>query len=412
MLSGHDAAGPLPKRAGWRRESMSGFALREDQRRVQEQAREFAEREIAPAALAVDRAPYPFPWAVVERGIRAGWTTMLIPARYGGGGFEQLTAGVVLEELGAACAGFATIFGASNLGVAPLLLQGTEEQKQRLLPKLREGERRLAAFAVTEAGAGTAAASGDPRYGPQLRAHRDGGDYVLRGAKRFITNGSVASLVTVLARTHPTKGAFGGLSFFAVEAPCTGLSVGKTESKMGQRASHTAELIFDDVRVEPANLVGREGLGSMAMLQTISCSTALVAAVCVGVGRAATEAAVRYGRERDLLEDQGFALRVADMATAVEAARTLTRRALWENDQRLDHETGRLTRAPSLKLSAMAKVFASDMCVKVAGTALDILGIEACRAPHPLEKLFRDAKLMQIYEGTNQVHRLGMVRLV
>jgi acyl-CoA dehydrogenase len=388
------------------------FTLTAEQRAIQEKAREFATREIAPVALAIDRDHREFPWPVVERGIAAGWTTMLIPRRYGGGGVDQLTGGLVLEELGAACAGFATVFGASNLGLAPLVLQGSEEHKQRALARICEGGRRLAAFAVTEAGAGSAAASGDPQRGPQLRARRDGDGYVLNGSKRFISNGSVASLITVLARTHPTKGSIGGLSFFAVEAPRDGLSVGKIESKMGQRASHTAELIFEDVRVDAADLIGREGMGSMAMLQTISCSTALAAAVCVGIGRAATEAAVRFGRDHGLVEDQGFALRVSDMATSVEAARALTWRALWENDQRLDHDTGRLQRAPSLKLSTMAKVFASDACVRAATEAIDIVGPEACVNSHPLQKIFRDAKLMQIYEGTNQVHRIGMARLL
>jgi acyl-CoA dehydrogenase len=388
------------------------FALSAEQRSIQERAREFAAREIAPVALAVDQDHGEFPWTVVERGIAAGWTTMLIPRRYGGGGFDQLTGGLVLEELGAACSGFATIFGASNLGVGPLLLQGSEEHKRRALGKICGGGRNLAAFAVTEAEAGSSAASGDPQLGPQLRARRQGDVYVLHGAKRFITNGSVASLITVLARTHPTKGSIGGLSFFALEAPRAGLSVGKVESKMGQRASHTAELIFEDVHADVADLIGREGMGSMTMLQTISCSTALAAAVCVGIGRAAAEAVVRWGREREMLDDQGFALRAADMAAAVEAARALAWRALWENDQRLDHDTGRLQRAPSLKLSTMAKVFASDMCVRAATDAIDVVGPEACVRSHPLQKLFRDAKLMQIYEGTNQVHRIGMARLL
>ncbi len=389
---------------------MVDFRLSDEQRARQAQAREFAERHIAPVAQAIDRADA-FPWEVVERGVRAGLTTMLIPAPYGGGGFDNLSAGLVLEELGAACAGLATVFGASILGTGPIVLLGSEEQKQRLLGRITADQsgRFLCAFAVTESAAGSAAASGDPKFGVQLRARRDGDAYVLSGSKRFISNGSVARLYTVLARTHPTKPALGGLSFFAVDAG-DGVHVGKVEDKMGQRACPVAEVIFEEARVSAENLLGREGLGSVGMAQTMSFSTPLVSAVCVGVARRATELARAHAQAR--LDDQGVAMRLFDMVSAVEAPRTLLWRGLWDNHYRQHRTTGRLRGAPNLRLAAIAKVFASDACVRLVDDALRIIGPEAVVGDHPVGKLVRDAKLMQIFEGTNQIHRIAMARLL
>jgi alkylation response protein AidB-like acyl-CoA dehydrogenase len=219
----------------------------------------------------------------------------------------------------------------------------------------------------------------------------------------------VARLYTVLARTHPTKPALGGLSFFAVDAG-DGVHVGKVEDKMGQRACPAAEVIFEEARVSAENLLGREGLGSIGMAQTISFSTPLVSAVCVGVARRATELARAHAQAR--LDDQGVAMRLFDMVSAVEAARNLVWRALWENDQRQDRATGRLRGAPNLRLAAIAKVFASDACVRLVDDALRIIGPEAVVGDHPVSKLARDAKLMQIFEGTNQIHRIAMARLL
>ena len=320
----------------------------------------------------------------------------------------------MLEELGAACAGFATIFGASILGTGPIVLLGSEEQKRRLLGAITQdtAQRFLCAFAVTESAAGSAAASGDPQHGVQLQARRDGDAYVLSGSKRFISNGSVARLYSVLARTHPTKPALGGLSFFAVEA-AAGVQIGKVEDKTGQRVCPASEVIFEGVRVAAADRLGREGLGMIGMTQTISFSTPLVSAICVGVGRSALELAVRHVRgARTLLDDQGIAMRLFDMATALEAARSLVWRALWSNDQRMDLATGTLRGAPQLKLAAMAKVFASDACVRLVDDAIQIIGPAALVGGHPLSKLVRDAKLMQIFEGTNQIHRIATARLL
>lgn len=391
---------------------MIDFELSAEQRARQDNARQFAARHITPIASTVDRDAA-FPWSVIEEGIGVGFTTMLIPTAYGGQGYDNLSAGLVLEELGAACAGIATIFGASVLGTAPIILLGSEEQKQPLLRRIVDDTsgRFLCAFAVTESEAGSAAASGHPQYGVQLRARRDGEAYVLSGSKRFISNGSVAQLYSVLARTHPTKPALGGLSFFAVEAG-EGVQVGKVEDKSGQRACPTTELIFDDVRVPASSLLGREGLGSLGLAQTISFSTPLVAAICVGLARAALELALQHARGARQLDEQGVAMRLFDMATTVEAARHLVWRVLWANDQRVDPTTGKLQGAPNLKLAAMAKVFASDACVRVADDALQIIGPAALVGDHPVSKLVRDAKLMQIFEGTNQIHRIATARLL
>jgi len=393
---------------------MIDFHLSDEQRARQAAAREFAIQEIAPVATRVDQG-HDFPWELVEAGVRAGWTTMLIPAAYGGGGFDHISAGLVLEELGAACSGVATIFGASILGTGPIVLLGSEAQKQRLLRRITDDRtgRFLCAFAVTEASAGSASASGDLQFGIQTRARRHGEAYVLCGSKRFISNGSVARLYSVLARTHPTKPAMGGLSFLAVEADA-GVVVGRVEDKMGQRACQAAELHFDEVRVAADNLLGREGFGSIGLMQTISFSTPLVAAVCIGVARAALELALAHARSTTppLLEEQAVAMRLFDMATAVEAARALVWRVLWANDQRMDRDTGRLRGTPNLKLAAMAKVLASDTCVQVAHDAIELIGPPALVEDHPAGKLLRDAKLMQIYEGTNQIHRIGAARLL
>jgi acyl-CoA dehydrogenase len=393
---------------------MVGFELSAQQRERQARARAFIDSEIVPQVAAIDQDGS-FPWHLAEKGVRFGLTTMMIPAAYGGGDYDNLSAGLVLEELGAACAGVATLFGASILGTGPIVLLGSEEQKQRLLRRIAADDsgRLLCAFAVTETAAGSAAASGHPQFGVQLRGQRDGDSYVLSGRKCFISNGSVASLFTVLARTHPTKAALGGLSFFAVDATC-GVRVVRVEHKLGQRACPAAELLFEDTRVPAENLLGREGAGAIGLAQTISFSTPLVAAVCVGVARRATELAVAHARHAkpSLLEDQGVAMRLFDMATTVEAARNLAWHALCENDRRRDPATGRLMGAPNLKLAAMAKVFASDACVRLVDDALQIIGPEAVTGNHPISKLVRDAKLMQIFEGTNQIHRIATARLL
>ena len=256
------------------------------QRTRWELARDFAVNHVIPAAAAIDRKGE-FPWELVEKGVRAGFTTMLIPAPYGGGGYDNVSDGLVLEELGAACAGVATIFGASILGVGPILLLGSDEQKKRLLRPITEDStgRFLCAFAVTESGSGSAASSGDPAFGVQSSAHRDGKSYVISGSKRFISNGTVAKLFSVLARTQRRKSTLDALSFFAVaEAPR--LHVTRVEDKMGQCACPTAELYFDQVRVPEGNLLGGEGLGVVGFSQTICVSGPLVAAICVGLARA------------------------------------------------------------------------------------------------------------------------------
>jgi alkylation response protein AidB-like acyl-CoA dehydrogenase len=393
---------------------MIDFKLSTEQRARQAMAREFAERHIAPIAASVDRDQQ-FPWEVIERGILAGLTTMMIPAAYGGGGFDHLSVGLVLEELGAACAGMASIFGAALLGSAPIVLLGTEDQKQRLLRRIAEDDsgRYLCAFAVTEAAAGSGAASGDPQFGVQLRARRQGDSYILSGSKRFISNGGVARLYSVLARTHPTKPALSGLSFFAVAASDR-LHIGKVEAKMGQCACPTTELIFDDVAVPACDLLGREGIGGIGLAETASFSGPLVSAICVGVARAAVSLARQHARRGDspLLDQQGVAMRLFDMATTLEAARHLVWRALWENDQRVNPTTGALRGAPNLRLAAMAKVYASDACVRLVDDAVEIIGLEALVGGHPASKLVRDAKLMQIFDGTNQIHRIGTARLL
>ncbi len=371
---------------------MIDFAMTEEQQALQEMARDFARHEMRPVAARYDQS-HDFATEVMEKAFQAGFLTCNIPDAYGGGGLSNLDMAILSEELAWGCAGLFTSMMACSLASTPIVLYGSEAQKKDFLGRMC-GRMTLGAYALTEREAGSDAGA------VKTKAVRDGDAYVLNGSKCFITNGGVAGLYTVFASTAPHKGAR-GLSVFVVPRDTPGLSVGKVEDKMGQRASNTAEIYLEDVRVPAANLIGREGLGFIIAMRTFDVTRASVGAAALGLARAALEHSVAYAKTRRTFGKpialyQATQMKIAQMATELQAARHLVHHAAWLSDQ------GR----PNGKESAMAKCFASDVAVAAAGEAIQIHGGYGYMRDYPVEKLWRDAKLLQIYEGTNEIQRL------
>ncbi len=371
---------------------MIDYTLTEEQVALRDMAREFARNEMRPVAARYDQS-HDFAYEVMRKAFQAGLLTGNIPEAYGGGGLSSLDLAVLSEELAWGCAGLFTSMMACSLATTPIVLFGSEEQKKSFLGAMCR-TMTLGAFALTEREAGSDAGA------VKTRAVRDGDAYVLNGSKCFITNGGVAGLYTVFASTAPHKGAR-GLSAFIVPAGTPGLIVGKVEDKMGQRASNTAEIFLEDVRVPAAHLLGREGLGFIVAMRTFDVTRASVGAAGLGLARAALEHAVAFAKTRRTFGKpialyQAIQMKIAQMATELEAARHLVWHAAWLADQ------GR----PNGKESAMAKCFASDVAVAAAGEAIQIHGGYGYMRDYPVEKLWRDAKLLQIYEGTNEIQRL------
>jgi len=387
------------------------FTLSDDLIAVQKLARQFAEREIKPIALKLDQAPKDyFHWDIVRKGAEIGLLSFFIPEAYGGAGQGVMCYAVLMEELSAACSGVALIFGAHGLGLAPIILSGDLEAWERFLPPIVEAERsgqpKLCAYAITEPSAGSDVE--DPEGSRTARlttfARKVSGGYVLNGRKCFISNGSVASLITVFASLDPAAGV-DAWTCFAVPADSPGFSVGTIEDKMGQRACPAAELIFEDCFVPAENVIGGEGGGWALNQQVLASSRGPVGAIAVGIARAAYEAALAYAKERwqggkRIIEHQAIRMMLADMRTQVEAARLMAWKACWLADNQLP---------PPAEWAAMAKVFCSDVAMRVTTDAVQILGGYGYMREYGVEKLMRDAKLTQIYEGTNQINRLAVM---
>ncbi len=375
---------------------MIGFALTEEQRALQETARRVARAEILPVAAKLDREER-FPREICEKAFELGLVNLTLPAELGGPGLSHVELVIVAEEIAAGCVAVATTLVANDLALLPIVLHGTPDQQRRLLAPFTE-RLRFASFCLTEPGAGSDVA------GLATRARREGDDYVLEGTKCFITNGGVAEQLTVFATVDPALGRR-GISCFVVEGRPPGLAVAKKEEKMGQRASETVMLHFDGVRVPSRNRVGAEGEGFQVAMSTLDHSRPLTAVFAVGIARAALEHAVAYARERKqfgrpIADLQAIQFMLADMASDVEAARLLTWKAAWLLD-----EGQRSTLA-----SSHAKRFAADMAMKVTTDAVQIFGGYGYTRDYPVEKLMRDAKLVQIYEGTSQVQRMVIAR--
>jgi acyl-CoA dehydrogenase len=375
---------------------MVDFALTEEQEELRRLAREFAQNEMAPVAMQYDRTGE-FPWEIYRKAYDVGLMNASVPVAYGGGGLSAVECCLIVEELGAACAGMTTSLMVNDLAVMPILVGGSEEQQHTFLTPFCSSFN-MGAFCLTEPGAGSDVAA------MATTATRDGDSYILNGTKTFITNGSVANLYTVFA-TRDKSLRHRGIAGFVVPAATPGISHGKKFDKMGQRSSDTAEVIFDDVRVPRANLLSREDEGFRIAMVTLDRTRPMIAAMSVGLARAAMEAAIQYAKERltfgtPIGHHQAVQLLLADMAKDIEAARLLTWQCAWllDRGQRATKE------------SSFAKCFAADIAMRVTTDAVQIFGGYGYMKDLPLEKYMRDAKLMQIYEGTNQIQRLVIAR--
>jgi alkylation response protein AidB-like acyl-CoA dehydrogenase len=368
------------------------YLLTEQQKTIKQLARRIAEERILPVRAELDEGEE-FPWAIMKDLADSDMFRVSIPEEYGGLGGGCLELCLVVEELSRVCSGVAVSYAASALGSFPLLEYGSEEQKRKYLPDIASGGR-LAAFALTEATAGSDASA------IRTTAERVEGGYILNGTKQFITNGGEAEIYTVIALTAKERGARGA-SAFLVEKDAPGFSFGKKEKKMGIRASSTRELVFRNCFVPGENMIGREGMGFIMTMRLLDRSRPGVGAQAVGLAQGALEAAVDYARERiqfghPIISIQAVQHMLANMATEVEAARLL----VYAAARTVDSGTKNFTEE-----SAMAKVFASDTAMRVTTDAVQIFGGVGYMRDYPVEKMMRDAKITQIYEGTNQVLR-------
>lgn len=372
------------------------YYLSEELNDIKEICAEIALKYIIPARAKLDEENK-FPHEIIKIMADSDLCGIYIPEAYGGSaemfGGGSMALAVATEELSKACGGVAVSFAANALGAMPILISGSEEQKEKYLPDLASGTK-LAAFALTESEAGSDAG------GVKTKAVKDGDSYILNGTKQWITNGGEAQIYTVIAQTDPSRGAR-GLTAFIVEEGTPGFSYGKKENKMGIRASSTMELIFEDCRVPAENIITREGYGFIVAMKTLNTSRPGVAAQAVGIAQGALDEAAKYASERVQFGQridsfQGIQFMLADMATQVEAARALvysTAKMIDAGERKFEKE------------SAMAKVFASDVAMKVTTDAVQILGGYGYMKEYPVEKMMRDAKITQIYEGTNQIQR-------
>lgn len=368
------------------------FNFTPDQLALKKMTQEFVAKEITPYALEMDQNNEMRP-GLLEKLFEAGILDITVPEEYGGPGVDPLSIAFVYEELGKGCAGVATSAAANALASYPVLLIGTHEQKELFYSYITEGK--LAAFALTEPGAGSDAGA------VATTAVKDGDDYILNGTKCFITNGGTADVFVVFANTRKSAG-IRGLTAFIVEKKTPGFSAGKKEDKMGIRASNTCELILDNVRIPATNRLGREGEGFKIAMKTLDAARPFVGAVSVGLCQAAFDAAVKYSKERQqfgkpIASFQLVQAMIADMAMQLEAARLLVYKACWMKGQEGVDYT---------KESAIAKCFAADAAMHITTEAVQVLGGYGYSKHYPVEKYMRDAKIMQIYEGTNQIQRL------
>jgi alkylation response protein AidB-like acyl-CoA dehydrogenase len=376
---------------------MALFHLSEDEETLIDVIREIARERVAPRAAEIDHTAE-FPWDMKELLAQQDILAMPFPIEYGGIGASELAVLMAIEELSRYCATTGLILAVQQLGSLPILLAGNEEQKQTYLPNLASGKW-LAAFGLTEAGSGSDAAA------MQTVAVRRGDTYILNGSKRFITNGGLAQVNSVFALTDPKAGTC-GISAFIVDQDFPGFSVGRIEDKMGIKGSQTAELIFTDCEVPAKNLLGREGQGFRIAMMTLDRTRIGIGAQALGIAQGALDLAVSYAKQRKqfgkaIADNQGIQFMLADMAAKVEASRLL----VYNAGQMVDDEATNFS-----KYSAMAKMYASDRAIEVTNDAIQILGGYGYMKEYPAERMMRDAKITQIYEGTNQIQRLVIAR--
>jgi butyryl-CoA dehydrogenase len=368
------------------------YFLTEDQAMIRDLARDITNEKVLPVRAELDEKEE-FPWDIMKTLSQSDFFGIYIPEEYGGlgkGGFELA---LVVEELSRGCLGVSTTYAANALGTYPLLLYGSDEQKKKYLPDIASGKK-LVAFGLTEANAGSDAA------GVQTTAKLDGNEYVLNGTKQWITNGGEAEVYTIIAMTDKNKGARGA-SAFVVEKGTPGFSFGKKENKLGIRASSTRELVFENCRIPKDNIISKEGMGFIVAMKTLDKSRTGVGAQGVGVAQGAFDAASQFAKERvqfgqPVISIQAVQHMLADMATQIEAARAL----VYSVAKFIDTGAKDVS-----KESAMAKLFATDVAMKVTVDAIQVMGGSGYMREYPVEKMMRDAKILQIYEGTNQIQR-------
>ncbi len=371
---------------------MVDFFLNDEQRQIQQLANQFATKEVKPRSAHHDETGE-FPRDICAKAWELGLMNTHIPEEYGGMGLGSFEGCLIAEEIASGCTGIGTAMEANNLAEAPVIIAGTEEQKKKFLVPMTE-ELKFAAYCVTEPGAGSDVA------GVKSTAKKVGDEYILNGQKMWITNAGVADWYYVLAATDASAG-HRGMSAFLVPRDSEGISVGAKEKNMGQRASDTRGVTFEDVKVPANNLLGKEGDGFKISMQAFDHTRPLVASAAVGLARSAMEHALKYSLERHafgqpIFNNQAISFMLADMAKEIDAARMLCWRSAWLIDQGVRNS----------KEAAMAKAFAADTAMRVATDAVQIFGGYGYSHEYPVEKLMRDAKIFQIYEGTSQIQRL------
>jgi alkylation response protein AidB-like acyl-CoA dehydrogenase len=379
-----------------------GYTLSEEHDALREAIRQLADDKIAPYAAEVDQESR-FPQEAHDALVKADLHAIHIPEVYGGAGADALATVIVIEEVARACASSSLIPAVNKLGTVPLLLSGSDELNQRYLPKVASGEA-MFSYALSEPEAGSDAAA------MKTKAVRDGDSFVLNGTKRWITNAGVSTYYTVMAVTEPGVGAR-GISAFVVEQGDQGFSVGAPEHKLGIKGSPTRELYFDNCVIPADRLIGAEGSGFKTALATLDHTRITIAAQALGIAQGALDYAVGYVKERRqfgkaIAEFQGLQFMLADMAMKLEAARQLTYAAAAKSEQAMHGAT-----IPDLTfISSACKCFASDVAMEVTTDAVQLLGGYGYVSDYPVERMMRDAKITQIYEGTNQIQRVVMAR--
>lgn len=377
------------------------YNLNEEQQEILEIAHRIAEEKVKPVRAELDEKEE-FPGELMKLFAQSDLMGLYIPEEYGGMGYGAFELALVMEEISRVCAGVAVSYAANALGAYPILLFSSEEQKKKYLTPIASGEK-LVAFGLTESNAGSDVAA------METTAYKDGDEYVLNGTKQWITNGAEADIYTVFAITDKKRGAR-GISCFIVEKDTPGFTFGKKEKKLGIRCSSTSELVFQDCRVPAENLIRREGAGFLIAMKTFEKSRPCIGAQAVGIAQGAMEEAMKFAKEREqfgkaVINFQAIQFMIADMAMQIEAARGLVLNAAKNVDA--DAKNADIS-------SAMAKAFASDVSMKVTVDAIQVCGGSGYMRDYPVEKYMRDAKITQIYEGTNQIMRsiiaLGLIK--
>ncbi|HLR16005.1 MAG TPA: acyl-CoA dehydrogenase [Bacillota bacterium] len=375
------------------------FQLTDEQQMLRKMVRDFSEKEVEPTAAERDEEER-FDRDIFDQMATLGLTGIPWPEEYGGIGSDYVSYCIAVEELSRVCASTGVTLSAHvSLASWPIFTYGSEEQKQTFLKRLATGEA-LGAYALSEPGAGSDVAS------MKMTATKDGDDYILNGSKVWITNGEVADIYVVFAKTDESA-RHRGISAFIVEKGTEGFTFGKKERKLGIRSSPTTELIFEECRIPAANLLGEEGEGFTIAMKTLDGGRNGIAAQALGIAQGALDASIDYAKEREqfgkpIAHNQGISFKLADMATDIEAARLLTYQAAWLESEGL----------PYGKASAMSKLFAGDAAMKITTEAVQVFGGYGYTKDYPVERYMRDAKITQIYEGTNEIQRLVIGRMV